>query len=84
MGAHDPTRRGITADALATRLKTSVRTARRIWAEPRAAYELRSDARNEPWRLEGISRATWFRRRARKKAVQPRGGIACGDFGTPD
>ena len=67
MGAHDPTRRSITADALATRLKTSVRTARRIWAEPRADYELRSAVRNEPWRDEGINRSTWYRRRARKK-----------------
>ena len=71
MAAHDATKRSITAEALARHLKTSVRTARRIWAEPRADYELRSAARNEPWRLEGISRATWFRRRARKKRFNP-------------
>jgi hypothetical protein len=63
MGAHDPSQRSISAQALAARLKTSVRTARRIWAEPRADYELRSKMRSAPWETEGISRATWYRRR---------------------
>jgi len=67
MAAHDATKRSITAEALARHLRTSVRTARRVWAEPRADYELRSTARNAPWETEGISRATWYRRQARTK-----------------
>ena len=66
MGAHEASRRNISAQALAKHLKTSVRTARRVWAEPRADYELRSTKRSAPWEREGISRASWYRRRARK------------------
>ena len=67
MAAHDASKRSITAEALARYLKTSIRTARRIWAEPRPDYELRSTARSAPWEREGISRATWYRRHARRK-----------------
>ena len=58
------------AEALARYLKTSVRTARRIWAEPRADYELRA-RRSAPWQTEGISRATWYRRRGPEERGQP-------------
>ena len=67
MPAHDPTRRTISAAALAARLGTSVSTARRVWAEPRALYEARSLARQQPWKLEGISRSTWYARRAKAR-----------------
>ena len=72
MAAHDATRRSITAEALARHLNTSVRTARRIWAERRADYEMGSMARSRPWEGESISRASWYRRRARiKGAAKP-------------
>jgi len=64
MAAHDPTRRTISATALAARLKTSVRTARRVWAESRCHFEARSLSRQRPWEAEGMSRRTWYRRRA--------------------
>jgi hypothetical protein len=67
MGAHEASKRSISAAALAQRLGASVRTARRVWAEPRAEFERGSAARTEPWRLEGISRSTWYRRRAAGK-----------------
>jgi hypothetical protein len=63
MVAHDPTRRSISAAALAKALKRSKRTARRVWAEQRHTYEMRSLMRAAPWESEGISRSTWYRRR---------------------
>ena len=33
--------------------------------KPRAKYESESLARTQPWKAQGISRATWFRRRKR-------------------
>lgn len=68
MTAHEPTRRSISAAELALRLGTSVRTARRVWAEPRAEYEVHSLMRMAPWRSQGVSRATWYRRRRRIQA----------------
>ena len=68
MAAHDPSKRSISAEALARYLNTSIRTARRVWAEARADYERRGTARSAPWETEGISRASWYRRRARNKA----------------
>jgi hypothetical protein len=62
-GSADPTRRTISAASLATSLNKSVRTARRVWAEPRHLYEARSRARQRPWEADGVSRATWYRRR---------------------
>jgi hypothetical protein len=69
MAAHDPTRRTISAAALAVRLNTSIRTARRVWAEPRLEFEARGWSRQRPWEAEGISRATWYRRK--RLAEQP-------------
>jgi hypothetical protein len=63
MPAHEPSRRPITAAALAARLNSSVRTAQRAWAEPRAQYEARSLSRQKPWEVEGVPRSTWWRRR---------------------
>lgn len=37
-------------------------------AKPRATYEAQSTASAMPWVTEGISRATWYRRRARETA----------------
>ena len=58
-------RRPLLLAALAERLSVSLRQARSLWAEPRAEFEGRSLARLEPWQAEGISRATWYRRRTR-------------------
>ena len=41
----------------------SSRQIRRLAAEPREEYEARGVSRNEPWEKQGISRATWYRRR---------------------
>jgi hypothetical protein len=35
-------------------------------AKPRDQYERQSAEQTRPWELEGISRATWYRRRARE------------------
>jgi hypothetical protein len=59
----DPTQRTVSAAALAACLNKSARTARRVWAEPRKLYEARSRAQQRPWEAEGMSRATWYRRR---------------------
>lgn len=40
----------------------SARTIRRYVAEPREDYEARSISHAAPWRAEGVSRATWYRR----------------------
>jgi hypothetical protein len=37
---------------------------RRCGAQERAVYEAAATERHKPWEAEGISRATWFRRRA--------------------
>jgi len=63
--ARERSRRPISLAALAERLGVSLRQARRLWAEPRAEYEGRSLARLKPWQAEGISRATFYRRRTR-------------------
>lgn len=57
------TGRIIKAAEVAARLGRSVRTAQRMWAEPREQYEARGLSRRKPWEAEGISRATWYRRR---------------------
>jgi len=69
MSAHEPTRRPLSASALAARLGTSTRTARRVWAQPRAQYEAQSLARQRPWEAQGISRATWYRRKHRAESL---------------
>jgi DNA-binding CsgD family transcriptional regulator len=53
---------------LAERLGCSPRTVRRYRAQSRRRYEARSLARRRPWITQGISRATWYRRRGRRKA----------------
>jgi hypothetical protein len=64
MGARRPCNRGHhTAAALAKRVGTCPRTIRNHVAEPRRDYEARSIARLKPWLAQGISRATWYRRR---------------------
>jgi hypothetical protein len=68
MPAHDPSRRTVTAAALAARLRASVRTARRVWAEPRSLFEARSLSSSKPWQAEGVSRSTWYRRRQIRNA----------------
>ena len=74
MAAHEPTRRPLSAAELALRLGTSVRTARRVWAEPRAEYVRRSLMRTAPWRSQGISRATWYRRQGHIQANREQRG----------
>lgn len=67
MTAHDPRKRKrMTARQLAAALGCSERTARRYRAERRSDYELSSREKAKPWIHEGLSRATWFRRRRKK------------------
>jgi hypothetical protein len=56
----------MSAKALAKLLGRSPRSARRIWAQSRAEYERGSLTRLRPWEAEGISRATWYRRRSKR------------------
>ena len=71
--ARERSRRPFSLAKLANKLGVSLRQARRLWAEPRSEYEARSLARLTPWQAEGISRATWYRRR-RKHSVGQREG----------
>ncbi len=59
-----PMRRPLPMAVFCTETARTPRTIRRHVAEPRAEYEARSLSRTAPWRAEGISRATWYRRRA--------------------
>jgi hypothetical protein len=68
--AHDRSRRTVRLKALTDALHRTDRTVRRYWAEARDVYEARSAARQRPWQAAGVSRATWYRRRAKKKAMQ--------------
>ena len=65
--ARERSRRPMSLANLAELLGLSLRQARRLWAEPRSKYEARSAARLKPWAAEGISRATWYRRRAHER-----------------
>ena len=67
MAAHDRTRRTIAIKALSQHLQRSERTVRRYWAEARDDYQAQSTTRQRPWESEGVSRATWYRRRAKSK-----------------
>jgi hypothetical protein len=65
MGARRPVSRGPhSAAALAVRLQKTPRTIRNYVAEPRYEYEARSIERAQPWVALGMSRRTWYRRRA--------------------
>jgi hypothetical protein len=55
--------RGGDAKAIAKALDISERTVRRYSAQPRVDLEENSVERAKPWLVEGISRATWYRRR---------------------
>ena len=68
--AHDRSRRTVHLKALTDALQRTDRTVRRYWAETRDDYEARSAARQRPWEAAGVSRATWYRRRAKTKAMQ--------------
>jgi hypothetical protein len=72
--ARERSRRPFSLAKLAKKLGVSLRQARRLWAEPRSQYEARSLARRKPWAAEGISRATWYRREARKRGAGQREG----------
>ena len=65
--ARERSRRPMSLANLAELLGLSLRQARRLWAEPRSKYEARSAARLKPWAADDISRATWYRRRARER-----------------
>jgi hypothetical protein len=51
------------AKAIAKALNISERTVRRYSAQPRVDVEENGVERARPWLVEGISRATWYRRR---------------------
>lgn len=67
MAARIARQRPVSARKLAKALGVTPRSARRYQAEPRHDYETNSKAKLMPWALEGISRATWFRRRKRQR-----------------
>lgn len=62
MAAKYRMKRPATARELAERFDVSVRTVRRVMAQPREEYLAQSLARTRPWETLGISRATWYRR----------------------
>lgn len=64
MAAKHRCARKVSAAEAARRFGVSERTVRRVMALPREEYEAASLARRRPWEAEGISRATWYRRRA--------------------
>ena len=55
--------RAISVQSLANKVGVSARTIRRYAARSRQEYEAESLERSAPWDIEGVSRATWFRRR---------------------
>ncbi len=56
----------MTAAQLGQRLDgISPRSARRYWAEQRHQYEAVSTTKSAPWKQDGISRTSWYRRRKR-------------------
>lgn len=57
-------RRQETSTEIARRFGVHPVTVRRLVSLPRAEYESQSLSRRRPWEAEGISRATWYRRRA--------------------
>jgi len=57
-------RRQETSIEIARRFGVHPVTVRRLVSLPRAEYESQSLSRRRPWEAEGISRATWYRRRA--------------------
>ena len=59
--------RGGGAKAIANALSISERTVRRYSARPRVDFVENSVQRVKPWLVEGISRATWYRRRRRRR-----------------
>jgi len=66
MSARNPIKRSKTARELSELTGKSQRTIRRYFAQPRADYEEQSLSRAKPWEAEGVSRATWYRRRKEK------------------
>lgn len=62
MAAKYPMKRPGTARELAARFGVSVRTVRRVQAQPRAEYEASSISRAQPWKSLGMSRTTWYRK----------------------
>ena len=67
MAAHETSKRTVSIAQLAKLLGRSKRTARRVWAQARADYEAAALAKKKPWEAQGISRATWYRRRTQDK-----------------
>ncbi len=59
--AGNPPNRPMPARDLGSILGLSARSARRYWAQPRAAYEANSSNRGKPWQHAGMSRASWYR-----------------------
>lgn len=70
MTAHTPMKRpgNRTAKEVAAAIGRSPRTVRRYVAQPRADYEANSAERLKPWESQGISRRTWYRRKAEARS----------------
>lgn len=62
-----------TAEEVGKAVGLSARTVRRHVAQPRADWLAENSARRtKPWEAEGVSRATWYRRRKNAPAQQGR------------
>jgi len=79
MPAHDPTRRTLSAAALAAHLKRSARTARRVWTEPRAEFEARRQ-RCRPPAVRGKRVCRFHGARAGAPKGQANGNFRHGNF----
>jgi hypothetical protein len=55
-------KRPMKAVEMAEKFGISVRTVKRVFAQPRAEYEAQSISRTKPWEALGMSRATWYRK----------------------
>ena len=64
MISRQPMKRPLAMAILRNKTGLSARTIRRYFAEPRSAYLEESTERAAPWRDQGISRRTWYRRKA--------------------
>lgn len=71
IGAVGITKRQRRALQKAKRRERETKRRRASGAKPRAEYEAGSISRAEPWKAAGISRRTWFRRRAKACGTSP-------------
>lgn len=68
IGAMDQTKAERRAQARASKRQRDHARRRAQGAKPRAEYEAQSLEQSQPWKAEGISRRTWYRRMAQVRA----------------